>query len=57
MLAHVTLTEKADGRLDFLNPARNEVYVGVYGDLKIIAHEDFGGDLPSLVPDKWRRTS
>lgn len=54
LLPGVTLQEKEDGSLDVLNPGKQEVFVGVYGDLKIVAHEDLGGDFPSHVDGNWR---
>lgn len=51
-----TLHQKEDGSLDFLNPKKREVFIGVYGDLKVIAHQDFSGDLPSHVDQRWLPT-
>ncbi|WP_299841946.1 hypothetical protein [uncultured Roseovarius sp.] len=53
MFAEHTIQEKEDGSLDLLNPEKSEAFIGVYGDLKIIAHEDFSGDLPSQVDQRW----
>jgi hypothetical protein len=53
LLPSATLREKEDGSLDFLNPGKREVFVGVYGDLKIIAHKDLGGDFPSRIDKNW----
>jgi len=55
-LPGVALREKEDGSLDFLNPGKREIFVGVYGDLKIIAHEDLGGDYPSRIDRRWHST-
>lgn len=48
-----TMQEEENGNLCFLNPKRHEVFIGVYGDLKIIAHNDFGGDFPSRIDRRW----
>ena len=55
LLPGVTLREKEDGSLGCLNPGKREVFVGVNGDLTIIAHEDLGGDFPSRVDGNWHR--
>ncbi|EBA12754.1 DUF6928 family protein [Roseobacter sp. CCS2] len=54
VLPDVNLEEAADGTLDFLNPDKKEIFVGVYGDLKIVAHDDLSGDYPSKVGGHWR---
>ncbi|MEP1536354.1 MAG: hypothetical protein ABJQ34_01280 [Paracoccaceae bacterium] len=48
-----TVREKENGSLFFLNPKNREVFIGVYGELKIIAHQDFSGDLPSKTDQRW----
>lgn len=53
LLPGVALQEKEDGSLDLLNPGKREIFVGVYGDLKIIAHEDFSGEFPSRIGKHW----
>jgi hypothetical protein len=53
LLPGVTLKEQEDGRLAFLNPGQREVFIGVYGDLKIIAHSDLAADLLSRIDDRW----
>ena len=49
LLPDAGLEEKEDGTLDELNPGRKEVYVGDYGGLKIIAHQDLGVDFLSRI--------
>lgn len=56
MFAGYTIQENEDGTLDFLNPEKREVFIGVYGELKIIAHQDFSGDLPSQTNPRWLAT-
>ena len=53
MLPRATLREIEDGSLDFLNPDEGEVFAGVYGDLKIIAHLGLGAELPSRLDRRW----
>jgi hypothetical protein len=53
LLLDVALKEKEDGTLEFLNPSKREVYVGDYGDLKIIAHEALGVNRLSQVDPRW----
>lgn len=53
LLPGVTLQEKEDGSLDLLNPGKREIFVGVYGDLKIVAHEDLANDYPSRIGGNW----
>jgi len=53
MFAGYTIQAKEDGTLDFLNPKKREVFIGVYGKLKIIAHDDFSGEFPSKIDQRW----
>lgn len=53
LFAGYTIHAKDDGTLDVLNPKKREVFIGVYGKLKIIAHGDFSGDLPSQIDQRW----
>ena len=53
MLPGAVLEVQEDGDLVFLNPDKREVYVGVYGDLRIVAHADLGGDYPSRIDTRW----
>lgn len=53
LFSDASLQKQEDGSLGFLNPDRHEVFVGVYGDLKIIAHEGFSGDFPSRTDGDW----
>ena len=54
LLPGATFSEEEDGGLDFLNPKKREIYVGDYGDLKIVAHADLAKDFPSRIDPRWR---
>lgn len=47
------LKEMEDGDLSFLNPDHGEVFVGVYGDLVIIAHPGLAVDRLSEIDGQW----
>jgi hypothetical protein len=47
------LKEESDGTLDLLNPDDNQLFVGHFGDLRVVAHSDLGGDYPSRIAQKW----
>lgn len=53
LLPGLTLKEKEDGCLGALNPGKREIFVGVYGDLKVVAHGDLSGDCPSRTGARW----
>jgi hypothetical protein len=44
-----TLTAEDDVSLESLNPADGEVHIGVYGDVKFVAHTDIGIDYLSRM--------
>lgn len=50
-----TLTDLEDGSLSFLCPDDDEVQVGCYPNLKILAHLNFAVDRPSRDGRKWAR--
>jgi hypothetical protein len=47
------LTPSADGDLSSTCPANNEVVVGCFPGLTIVAAKEFGADLPSQLPVKF----
>ncbi|MEM9476373.1 MAG: hypothetical protein AAGA71_13845 [Pseudomonadota bacterium] len=47
------LDELEPGTLDLLNPERRQVFVGDYGGLRIVAHDELSGDYPSRVKARW----
>jgi hypothetical protein len=49
----ITLSDTVDGHLDFLNPPKNQVFVGCYGELRIVAHDERAIDYPSKVDRRW----
>ncbi len=53
LLPGAQLQEQEDGDLSYLNPGDNEVFVGDYGDLKIIAHHELGVDFLSRIDARW----
>jgi hypothetical protein len=53
LLPKADFQEQADGNLNWLNPDDDEIYVGVYGDLKVVAHVQFAQDCPSHVKPHW----
>ncbi len=53
LLPETTLLDGEDGTIDFLNPDRGEVLAGDFGGLRIIAHEELGGDYPSKADPRW----
>ncbi|WP_379553588.1 DUF6928 family protein [Qipengyuania sp. DGS5-3] len=54
LLPNAKIEAREDGSLSFLNPDDGEIFVGVYGDLKIVAHTDLSGDFPSRIDARWR---
>ncbi|MGD1926344.1 MAG: hypothetical protein ACFB03_19480 [Paracoccaceae bacterium] len=56
LIPSASLNERADGSLGFLNPDKGEVFVGDFGGLKIIAHEELGIDALSKIDPRWRST-
>jgi hypothetical protein len=52
-----SLVEIDDGSLSYLNPGDDEVYVGHYGDLRIVAHGELGIDHPSRIDKRWFNTN
>lgn len=53
LFPEMELYEESDGTLDFLNPAEGQLFVGHFGDLRVVAHEELGGDYPSRLSQKW----
>ena len=49
----VTLNDTGDGHLHFLNPPKNQMFVGCYGGLRIVAHYELAIDRPSKVDRRW----
>ena len=50
-----TLTEAADGSLSYTNPPDDEVHVGVFPGVSVIAANEFGVDLPSKLNKTYLR--
>ena len=48
-----TLDAKDDGELIRLNPDRKQVFVGCYGGLQIVAHDELANDYPSNIDARW----
>ncbi len=48
-----TLSQLEDGDLYYTNPPDDQLFVGSYGDVKIIAANEFGIDYPSRLPDSY----
>ncbi len=48
-----TLSQIEDGDLYYTNPPDNQLFVGSYGDVKVIAASEFGIDYPSKLPEKF----
>lgn len=44
------LVESGAGDLYYINPPDDEIFVGVFGDVKIVAAAEFGIDHPSKLP-------
>ena len=55
MFPRETFRELEDGNLSYTNPPDDEVYVGVFPGLSIIAAGEFGIDYPSSLPDEYLR--
>ena len=53
MFPDETLSELEDGDLSYTNPPDNQLFVGCYGDVKIIAAKEFGIDFPSTLAHKY----
>ena len=53
LFPNVTLKATDDGDLSFLNPDERELLVGCYPGLRIVAHDDLGGDYPSKIDPLW----
>src|SRR5262245_15580124 len=49
----VKLNDTGDGHLHFLNPPKNQMFVGCYGGLRIVAHYELTIDRPSKVDRRW----
>lgn len=51
----IIFTTENDVSLDNLNPDKGEIHVGVYGNVKIVAHTEIGIDYLSRLNSRWRR--
>lgn len=50
LFPNINFTEGEAGNLSYTNPPDNEVYVGHFGSVAIIAASEFGIDYPSKLP-------
>ncbi|MCB2134454.1 MAG: hypothetical protein KDE08_00680 [Rhodobacteraceae bacterium] len=57
LLPGIDWPEGGEGSLDFLNPNEGEVFVGDYGDLKIVAHLELGADRLSEIDPRWHNAT
>jgi hypothetical protein len=46
----ITLEPLDDGSLTDTNPADNELFIGCFGDVSVVAAKEFAGDFPSKLP-------
>ena len=53
LFPNVPLNDNGNGSLELLNPRRNQVLVGCYGGLRIVAHNELAIDYPSKVDRRW----
>ena len=49
----VQLTPRNDVDLYYMNPPDEEIFVGVYGDVNVVAASEFGIDYPSRLPERF----
>ncbi len=48
-----TLVPIEDGSLEYTSPPDDELFIGCFDDLIIIAAKEFGIDYPSKLPSRW----
>lgn len=56
MFPDESLTEAGDGKLCYTNPPDDEIFVGVFPGVSIIAAGEFDIDFPSQLPERFLRT-
>ena len=57
LLPGIEWPEGGEGSLDVLNPDEGEVFVGDYGDLRIVAHSELSADRLSEIDPRWHDTT
>jgi len=49
----VTLTSAEDVTLEFLDPQKDQIIIGCYGGVRIVAHYELSNDRPSKIDPRW----